>query len=110
MGCLKIDIQPVFGNLFVKLDKVGGINALFRILKSRACEMLKAAIVTVSGIFFTAKVVDTDFNSSVSCVSSVPSISVGIVCDVGLDTESYLQVFEGNLITIDGCFLKVLKG
>ena len=110
MGCLKIDIQPVFGNLSVKLDKIGGISALFRIMKTRACEVLKAAVVTVSGIFFTAKVVDAGFNSNISCVSPVPSISVGIVCDVGLDTESYLQVFEGNLITIDGCFLKVLKG
>lgn len=110
MSCLKVDIQPIKDDLSVKCEKIGGVFASLRLINRKMCCALKAFVSAVSGLIISAKVVNTEFSSDIHCVTSTPSVSVGIICDVGLDTECYLQVLDGNLITIDGCFIKVAKG
>ena len=38
------------------------------------------------------------------------SVQIYLVCSVSLGDDEYLQVLEGNVILIDGSFVKVLKG
>lgn len=38
-----------------------------------------------------------------------PSVVIGLVCRTGPSTDTYLMVEEGNLITIDGEYMKVLR-
>lgn len=110
MGCLKVDIRQLQSDLSASFERIGGASASVCLLMNGIFDVLKAVVYLISGLFVSIGIVDTKFKSDIRCVSPVPSVSVSLVCDVGLDTEYYLQVFEGNLITIDGCFIKVLKG
>lgn len=38
-----------------------------------------------------------------------PTVVIGLVCRVGPATDTYLMVEEGNLITIDGQYMKVMR-
>lgn len=38
-----------------------------------------------------------------------PTVVIGLVCRIGPSTDTYLMVEEGNLITIDGEYMKVLR-
>lgn len=110
MACLKIDIRPVNSLVLAECENVGGITASVRILKNYLCQALNVIASIVSGITASVKNIGADMSIDAQSVGSAPSISVGIVCAVNLDNEYYLQVFEGNIITIDGCFIKVEKG
>ena len=109
MACLKIDIRPVNSQVLAECDKVGSITASIRILKNCICNALQVVASVISDMAASAKRIDADVSINAQRVGSAPSVSVGIVCAVGLDKEYYLQVFEGNIITIDGCFIKVDK-
>ena len=95
--------------VIAECEKVGGITASIRILKNSVCQSMKVVTSIISGVAAFVKNIGADMRINAERVGSAPSISVGIVCAVGLDKEYYLQVFEGNIITIDGCFIKVEK-
>ena len=109
MACLKIDIRPANSQVLAECEKVGGITASIRILKNCLCQAMKVVASIVSGITASVKSIGADILINAQSVGTAPSIAVGIVCAVNLDKEYYLQVFEGNIITIDGCFIKVEK-
>lgn len=109
MACLRIGIRPVNSQVIAECEKVGGITASIRILKNSVCQSMKVVTSIISGVAAFVKNIGADMRINAERVGSAPSISVGIVCAVGLDKEYYLQVFEGNIITIDGCFIKVEK-
>lgn len=47
--------------------------------------------------------------TKVRTLNIAPSISLWMVCGVNLDKDVYLCVTDGNLIEIEGKYLKVLK-
>lgn len=51
-----------------------------------------------------------DFCVKADCLNSPLHISAGLVCGANLsDNYQYLQVIEGNVITIDNGYILVLK-
>jgi len=108
MRCLKVDIQCVNG-ISAECEKVGGITANIQRVGRKYCGLMKALVTIVSGIFISTKVIDSDFNIGVNNVSSVPTVSLEIVCGTNYGTEQYLKVLDGCILTIDGCYLKVMR-
>jgi hypothetical protein len=109
MGCLKVDIKPISGNISVECEKVEGITGSVQKIGRKCCGLMKALVTIVSGIFISTRVIDSGFGVDVNSVSSIPTISLELVCGSNYGTEQFLKVAEGCLLTIDGCFLKVMR-
>lgn len=108
MSCLKANIRPVSGDLKASCKSTGGLKAVFRRVRDCMCCALKASARILAGLVASAKVIN-DCSVSIVNKNTPVTVRISLICDVGLETECYLQVLEGDLITIDGCYLKVMK-
>lgn len=108
MSCLKVDIRSILGDLKAVCNIKRSLKASIVLVRNRVCGGLRAFAKVISGLVASAKIL-SDFSVSVANRNTPVTVEIRLVCDVGLDTECYLQVLEGDLITIDGCYLKVMK-
>ena len=104
MGCLLVNI----GSPHTADVSVAAID-----LYTSATAVCKNNIVCVAvpgqEAWMNAEYVDAGLQTSVEYRNTTPSISIGLICAVSLDNWMYLQFEEGDAITIDGRYLKVLK-
>lgn len=109
MGCLKVNINPVGGLENVSVVSGGDLKFSVTITKEKIRRCLRAVFNCLNDLFISSSVVNDSFSVSAEFACSQPKIDIGVICMANLDTECYLQVLDGFLITIDGCFVKVTK-
>ena len=109
MSCLKVEIHREDGDLKASCKIARSIKAFVSYVSNCVCCGLRVSARIISGFVASAKIL-SDYSVSVRNANTPVIVQLNLVCDVGLDTECYLQVLEGDLITIDGCYLKVMKG
>lgn len=108
MGCASLIIQDkTTVDIQVVADGKNGIGA------SAECRaIILSAIATAVNVHpdITVDGIGTDIQFTVGSVNTKPTIAVGLVCRVNIDGEwQYLQLADGNMITIDGQYIKVLR-
>ena len=102
MGCLTVDVQKP-APLAAGMANLNGLAV--------SCYGIAAEtdITPAGGMSMGAERVGYGMETAVRSVNVWPSVGLWMVCSVGLDRDEYLMVTEGNIITIDGKYLKVLK-
>ena len=91
MGCLKVNIVSISGHDNVSVTCGNDLSFSLALLKKMACKCMAAIVRCLNNL-----------------ICSV--IAVNDICMTGLNTECYLRVLDGYVITLDGCFVKVQKG
>jgi hypothetical protein len=110
MGCLKVNIVPVSGHESVSVSCGNDLAFSLSVIKKKICKCMNFILRSLNELLFSVNVVNDSFLASIGFACSKPKIDIGIVCMTDLDTEYYLRVLDGYLITLDGCFVKVQKG
>jgi len=110
MGCLKVDIIPVCGLRSISVVRVNGISAVIKMEREKIRKCFCAFFDCVNDIIISAVAVNDSFRVCAEYACSQPKIDIGVICMTNLNTECYLQVLDGYLVTIDGCYIKVMKG
>lgn len=107
MGCLSVSIQKAaVVDISATALCENGIDAPAAcrniILKAVATALTIEPSVTVHDI-------KPDIQVNVGSKNTTPAVSVYLVCKVDIGGGLYLQVEEGNVITIDGQYMKVMR-
>ena len=102
MGCLTVDVQK-------PAPLAAGKANLNGLAVSCYGDPAVADVTPAGGMAMEAERVGYGMETAVRTMNIWPSVGLWLVCSVGLDRDEYLMVTEGNLITIDGKYLKVLK-
>lgn len=110
MGCLKVNIVPVSGHDRISVTCGNDLTFSLSLAKKKICECTNAILRCINNLRFYVVAINESFAMSVGFACSKPKIDIGIVCMTGLNTECYLRVLDGYVITLDGCFVKVQKG
>lgn len=107
MGCLLVDIvSPTLCTVHIVEDlneslevdvigKTSGINT-----------SISEVLSYYSAILHNTNV---DLDISIQSKNVSPKVTVALICRIGTDEWLYLHVLEGNIITIDGQYIKVLR-
>ena len=102
MGCLTVDVgKPA--------PLAAGMANLNGLAVSCFGDPMGVDATEAGGMAMDAERVGYGMETAVRSVNAWPSVGLWMVCSVGLDRDEYLMVTEGNIITIDGKYLKVLK-
>ena len=109
MNCLNVDVEIVTGAPKVSIGGRSDLSFRISVVKRNICRCMKAVVKRISDFLFSMSVVNDAFSVAVGCCETKPKVELGIVCMTDLDTEMYLQVLDGFLVTIDGCYIKVKK-
>lgn len=110
MGCLKVNINPVPGFDNVSVVGRNDLTFMFSVVKKNFGRCARAVFACLNDIIVSVSAANDYFSVSTDYACSKPTIDIGIICKTDLDTEYYLQVLDGFVITLDGCFVKVNKG
>jgi len=110
MGCLKVNIVPISGHDNVSVTCGNDLSFSLALLKKKACKCMAAIVRCLNNLICSVIAVNDSFEASVGFACSKPKIDIGLICMTGLNTECYLRVLDGYVITLDGCFVKVQKG
>lgn len=74
-----------------------------------AVDKSKVSVADGSDLNLNIGLVKSDFSFSLERYGTIPKVDIGIICQTNIGTEYYLQVLDGYLITVKGCFIKVSK-
>ena len=110
MNCLKVGISFACGKPEVSIHDDGDLSFSVAVEKKSIRRCMKAILRRVGGLFASVSAVNDLLEVNAAYAGSKPVVELGLVCMTGLDTECYLQVLDGYLVTIDGCYIKVMKG
>lgn len=102
MGCLNVDVSRAAG-MAAEMANLNGLAV------SCYGNPAVADVTPAGGMAMEAERVGYGMETAVRSVNVWPAVGLWMVCSVGLDRDEYLMVTEGNVITIDGKYLKVLK-
>ena len=102
MGCLTVDVSR-------PAPLVAGMANLNGLAVSCYGSPMGVAATEAGGMAMEAEREGYGMEAAVRSVNVWPAVGLWMVCSVGLDRDEYLMVAEGNIITIDGKYLKVLK-
>lgn len=110
MGCLKVNISQVSCLESVSIKDGSDLSFSVKMLRKKIGKCFRAVFSCLNDIAVSTFAINDAFGVSAEYACSKPKIDIGIVCMTNLDTECYLQVLDGYLVTIDGCYIKVMKG
>ena len=110
MSCLKVNIVPISGHENVSVTCGNDLSFLISIVRKKICKCATVIFRCLNNLLVSVAAINDSFSVSAEFACSKPKIDVGIVCMTDLDTECYLRVLDGYVITLDGCFVKVQKG
>ena len=108
MGCLLVNVsspQPAS----VQAVPVEGLQADATAVCKNA---ILSAVAVASGVGTIVSVegIGPDLAIDAQARNTTPAVTVGLICRVSIgENWYYLQVEEGNVITIDGMYMKVMK-
>lgn len=106
MGCISVRIVPVpVAEMSVHTASENGISSSAD-CRNAIISAIATAIATKTELSVSS--LPIDMTASASSVNTKPRVTIGLVCRVGT-SDMYLMVEEGNLITIDGEYMKVLR-
>ena len=107
MGCLSVSIQKAaVVDVSVSAGCENGIDA--------SAECRNALLMAMATALHTEpeigiQDIKPDIRLNAENRNTKPTVSIYLVCKVDLGGDLYLQVEEGNVITIDGMYMKVMK-
>lgn len=110
MNCLKVGISFACGTPEVSISEGGDLSFSVTAVKKSICRCMKAILRCINDLFMSVSVINDSFDVNATYAGSKPIVELGLVCMTDLDNEYYLQVLDGDLITIDGCYMKVTRG
>lgn len=107
MGCLSVSIQKAaVVDISVSAGCENGIDAS---ADCRNAMLMAIATALNVGPDISIQDIRPDIQLNAENRNTKPSVSIYLVCKVDLGGDLYLQVEEGNVITIDGMYMKVMK-
>lgn len=109
MGCLKVDISSVSGNTDVVVRESSSISFTIDIIRKKICSCFDLLIDCINSIILSVDAVNDSFSVDTEDAYPAVMIDVGITCMTNLGTEYFLRVLDGYLLTVEGCYIKVLK-
>ena len=109
MGCLKVDIELV-KRLEVSVECGNNLSFVVSIVRKKIQNLAKIILGCINDIFVSARVSHDPLSVDVSSACGGMTLDIGLVCMTNLNTQCYLKVLDGYLLTFDGCYLKVSKG
>lgn len=109
MGCMKLDISPASGDIDVRVKEVNDISFTVNIIRKKICKCMNLLLECINDIFVGAKAVNDEFSVEVNHAYPAISLDIGLVCKTNTDTECYLELLDGCLLTVEGCYVKVMK-
>lgn len=108
MGCLYVDVAaPMPCTLHIVEDLNETLEA--SVIKNYSDIDVEAASI-LSNYFVSLNNKNTGAYINTISKNASPKVIVALVCRISEDEWLYLHVEEGNIITIDGQFMKVLRG
>jgi adenosylcobinamide amidohydrolase len=107
MGCLNISVIGLAYDTELVIEPKNSFPELELTNKNTSAEI---SLTSDSGT--TAITAENCNNISISLQNKNTggTLDIVLICKVGLDEFAYLQVLEGNVILIDGSYVKVLRG
>lgn len=107
MGCLSVSIQKAaVVDISVTAECRNGIDASAEcrnvLLRAMATALHTEPDISIQDI-------RPDILVNAESRNVIPAVSIYLICRVDLGGDLYLQVEEGNVITIDGLYMKVMK-
>lgn len=109
MGCLQVQIEQVIPPLPVATGVSDDLSVSCGLAKGYLPDCFVHTSLLKPDLNLYSMINPSLFDLGANVVSPQITVTVALVCKTGLNSEEYLMVLEGNVILIDGQFVKVLK-
>lgn len=107
MGCLTAAIYTAF--LYDIDSSIVNENTGLEVSVEKNYSSLEAILETNGGIGVQIVNYNTGVNLGFNCVPQTLQFELSLVCEISPGQYELLRVYEGNIITIDGQYIRVLR-